>query len=63
MKEKLYKGMSDRKREMVEEDSALADNKLKPTQLKEAQWRMLQKLDELREQGAVRTGGKTGTWA
>ena len=64
LKEKLLDGMSDRRRQMVMEDSEYASHTLKPQQLKEAQWRMMQKLDEIRERPeAQATTTKRGTWA
>ena len=64
VKEKLFQSMSERKRAIVKEDADVLQKDIEPAQVKEAQWRMLQKLDELREKGAVRTtGSKEDTWA
>jgi len=64
LKEKLLDGMSERRRQMVMEDSEYASHTLKPQQLKEAQWRVMQKLDEIRERPeAAPISAKRGTWA
>ncbi|NDC39287.1 MAG: hypothetical protein EBZ48_14790 [Proteobacteria bacterium] len=61
---KLLDGMSERRRQMVIEDSSYASRTLKPQQLKEAQWRVMQKLDEIRERPeASASSAKRGTWA
>ncbi len=60
LKAKISENMSERKRLMVEEDiSSLAS--VNSQEVKEAQWRILKRLDELRAAGAIRTEGK-GIW-
>ena len=64
LKEKLLEQMSERRRQMVIEDSQYASHTLRPEQLKEAQWRMMQKLDEIRERpDGEAANTKRGTWA
>lgn len=64
LKEKLLDGMSERRRQMVMEDSQYASHTLKPQQLKEAQWRVMQKLDEIRERPEGQPAAtKRSTWA
>lgn len=61
VKSALYGNMSERKREMVEEDF----HALPPTRLievEEAQRRIMIRLDELRKAGLVKTAGKKDVW-
>ena len=63
LQQKLLEGMTQRRRKMVEEDSSMVSRDLDPKQVKEAQWRLVQKLDELKEREAEKPISKKGTWA
>ena len=63
LQQKLLDGMTQRRRKMVEEDSSMVSRDLDPKQVKEAQWRLVQKLDELKEREAEKPISKKGTWA
>ena len=53
VKEHLLQNMSDRKRELVIEETALS-KELSGSKVQEAQWRILEKLEELRERGLIK---------
>ena len=62
VKEAVYQSVPARKRQILEEDVNLAAG-LSPVEIESAQKRIVVKLDELREQGKIRTDDKKGTWA
>ena len=61
VKEALYRNMSQRKRQIVDDDlKVIGQTPL--AQVQEAQRRILDKIDELRQAGAVRSAGVKDVW-
>lgn len=62
VKNAVYQSIPERKRQIIEEDLALAAG-ISPVEVEGAQKRIVVKLDELKEKGKIRTDEKKGTWA